>query len=81
MVRFTKGDPKDNECFVFSIQDAENEVEWFAKEWMKVHPLKDHSKVGDIHTFVARRIRKGSKLEFNARAHWEPYSERWDIIN
>ena len=81
MVRFTKDDPEDNECFVFSIQEAENEVEWFAKEWIKVNPLKDHSKVGDIHTFVAHRIRNGTKFKFNTRAHWEPYSERWEIIN
>ena len=75
MVRFTPSDPDDNECFVFTMDEANQEVDWFAQQLIDRGKSTKH-----IYPYVSLRPRRSREYPFNTGEHWQPYLERWEAL-
>jgi DNA-binding XRE family transcriptional regulator len=72
MARFTD---TENECFVLTIEEAEKLADWFGQ-----HILTLGNQPHQFQPYVSLKPRQ-SRFKFNTRQVWEPYSERWDILD
>ena len=72
LVRFTDD---DNECFVMTAAQANDEADWFAHKMIELGNVPKF-----LQPYVGKKERQ-SRFTFNERAHWEPFAENWDVLD